>query len=429
MTEFIARLQAADRLLLQHAGGIHHERVSSLQRAALVEMMSTCRLSAEARAEASVLALGMKFFGDDLSHVLAALESSVSEPLQKRRRCLQDFQAILQYWTADEWAELRDPEVSSDMKLSKVVDRCIGLGLRCPSEPSLKMMCSQWLFMSEEKPESLDRCQKQELLKFTKGVFDKAKKRAPECSSHIMKLPISPTKFLEQFPALFRVVFPDALHPIPPPIATANFRIFHDSYGCRGSGGGSSSSSSSVVPRFGPGADAMTQVAATMQHMMQMQQRMMQLALGQSAGLDNLQIRNEPRRMPTVTFGAGGAGALALGSPESPRTLAIGDDTPPRAIAGVAAAGAVAAGAGALALPAPPVAPGPLALPPPPIAAPAAVEVAGRGPGEPAGAPPASPGTAAGLSVTSVANVCCFLASSTPGRRGSARKLAGVSGI
>lgn len=128
--------------------------------------------------------------------------------------------------------------VGKDLKLQRIIRRAFDLGLRTPSEPTLKLMASLWMTISEtpETLANLDGCQKSANLNYTKYEFDLLRRR--DTSEPIVwwdSLP-TPLEFLNQHPVAFKQIFQDCM-PIPPTDQLASVLMQVDvSYGCRGGG-------------------------------------------------------------------------------------------------------------------------------------------------------------------------------------------------
>ncbi len=111
-----ARLGAAKLVLKDHLGQPTHEAVSSLQRAAVCELLAKAKLSATERADLAQVALGCDWHGHDGRSVLAAFqprEAAAMHPT-KRRRAQQSYEALLQYGTED----CNSRKISSRISLS-----------------------------------------------------------------------------------------------------------------------------------------------------------------------------------------------------------------------------------------------------------------------------------------------------------------------
>lgn len=185
-----ARIGAARLVLEQVRGQPAHEHISRLQCAALCELFEQVAPSAEERAELASKIIGFHWAGDHGVRVLSAL-TPTEEPGPKKRRSQQNFDAMVSYGTQEFWDHLGDSAAVSNSKLDSIISMGIRLGLRCPSEHTLKLMNSLWVFCSEpnDRLQRMSSAQKYTLLQHTKREFDRARKLACEPPLYIQKLP------------------------------------------------------------------------------------------------------------------------------------------------------------------------------------------------------------------------------------------------
>lgn len=186
----LARIGAARLVLEQVRGQAAHEHISRLQCGALCELFEKAALSAEERAEVASKVIGLAWAADHGMRALGAL-TPAEQPGPKRRRAQQNFDAIVSYGTQAFWDHLGQASIVANAKLDAIIGLSIRLGLRCPSEHTLKLMNSLWLFCSEptEELQRMSSQQKYTLLQHTKKEFDKARKLACDPPQYIQKLP------------------------------------------------------------------------------------------------------------------------------------------------------------------------------------------------------------------------------------------------
>jgi hypothetical protein len=347
-----ARLGAARLVLEQYPkGSPNHKALSKTQAAALREMLGTAVLTAMDRADLANVVVGINWCEpEDGTSVLAALAPVTSTlPPGKRRRTQQDFMAFCNFGTDEFWNQLLG-EVPTSAKLNIILQWAIGLGLRCPSEHSMKWLCSVWLAVGQTEAElvAMDPAQKKHMFNHTKAVFDSMRKHAAEPPMWIDKLPHNPVEFLRDFSGIYHLHYGGSDAPVPVPAGLLKKLTALDmSYSCRHGRvmalqpAGSASSSSGQM-QLAVSDSPMERVANLfmnrMESMAAAQQRMMELMMG--GGAMDRRGAMQPRSLAALSNGGDFAARRppsivfedADGSP--PRQLALAYDnfnTPPRA--------------------------------------------------------------------------------------------------
>ena len=94
----------------------------------------------------------MKWHGQDQLALLNAISARTAPTRRKVRRTGQSYEAFVNYLTSDEW-ELLVAKNPSGVKLRTLLDVCFGLGLRCATEPCLKLICTVWMLLDLSEPE------------------------------------------------------------------------------------------------------------------------------------------------------------------------------------------------------------------------------------------------------------------------------------
>jgi hypothetical protein len=121
---------------------------TQVQRDALCSILKTLQLTPEAKATCTPSILAIKWHGTDVQHVLLVLSPPGCLPPSKRRRQQQSWEHIVFYGRDTDWDVLTSVASPCMTKLELIVKIAIGLGMRCPSEPTLKLLCSWWLVCS-----------------------------------------------------------------------------------------------------------------------------------------------------------------------------------------------------------------------------------------------------------------------------------------
>lgn len=230
-----ARLGAARLMLMQQtAGSPTHKAVSGIQCAAIVDLVHTQSLGPEVKAEICQLALAMPWADGDLDKLLSQLASG-DHPIQQRRRASQDWTAIMSYGDAAFWSRMTSAATPKDEKLHVVLELAIGLGLRLPSEPSVKLLCSLWM-ASAEAPATLagyTSQQKAVLYKYTKDTFRRLVRGRRDPPTWMTALPVSPSALQREAPYIWRSRYA-AGDPVPAAIDTNMVHELNGTYTCRG---------------------------------------------------------------------------------------------------------------------------------------------------------------------------------------------------
>ena len=151
-----ARIGTARLLLQEHSSGPSHKAVSAIQMAAILDMVSTQKLTNIDKSAVCEMVLEVNWYEGHLDKLLGELAEDADEPRKAKRRQLQDFMAIAMYGSRQFWDRMMAESTGKDEKLSLLIGLCISLGLRLPSEPTFKLLCSLWMFMSETREQLMN---------------------------------------------------------------------------------------------------------------------------------------------------------------------------------------------------------------------------------------------------------------------------------
>ena len=125
-------------LLEEQKGQPTHQAIRTLQAVALAELLQKEPLFAATAAELATEVVKMAWHGNDACTVIAAMTPKrVPAANWQRRRQQQSWQAVVEYGTQELWDFLKS-QSPANAKLDALVDLSLGLGLRCPTEPSAK---------------------------------------------------------------------------------------------------------------------------------------------------------------------------------------------------------------------------------------------------------------------------------------------------
>ncbi len=210
-------------------------QMSALQSASVAHDVSSADLTPDQSLSVARALADVPWATDeDSERVLSQLV--VSEPATKKgRRSQQNWLALHSYFSAEQWRTLVDDKVPSEVKLSAMVAHLFRMGLRSPTEPTIKWLCSLWTVASTN-PEDLPRLSamtKALRLKQTKSQLDSFRRKATDPVQWVTTLPTDPVEFCRDFGSLHTLAFGKSI-PSSPPISIDVVTGFDMSYGCRG---------------------------------------------------------------------------------------------------------------------------------------------------------------------------------------------------
>ena len=207
--EIRARIGTA-RLLLATLDGAGHLAASKTQSTALLACIRLHHneLSVEELASLQIMAADVPWAENHKDVVLQAL-SPAEEGSKQGRHAMQNYQAIIDYFTAEEWNVMMDPKASSLVKQDVVLSRACKLGLRAPAEQTLKWFASFLLVLTEpaEALTAMSSTTKHNFMKFLKGAFKTWTRRTSEPVVFITLLPAAPRSLQEAQPQLYDAAY------------------------------------------------------------------------------------------------------------------------------------------------------------------------------------------------------------------------------
>lgn len=286
-----------------------HEALSRAQSAALVQLISDATLTPVEQCDLTTLVAGVSWFKDaHMAKVTAALEASESSITQmaKGRRPQQEWQAILDYGTEHFWGELCTPRVTPNARLHAIFAWAGKLGMRCPSEPTLKLLTCVWLVSVHSKDALLgfDYSTKHAFYSYVKKVWGTFRKSLPAPMCYVETLPANVMEYMRDCRDMWVQAAGDEL----PVACTLDVGLIHSmnqSFGCRG---GATKVQPMVLATGQPGSSSVTTLAvhssptrgmgsleriaeqfmSQMNSMAASQQRILEMVLSQSSGGVNL---------------------------------------------------------------------------------------------------------------------------------------------
>jgi hypothetical protein len=298
------------RVALDSAKGTStHEALSRAQSAALVQLISEATLTPVEQCDLMTLVTEVSWFKDvHLAKVTAALEAPEAsiDAMSKRRRPQQEWPAFLDYGTEHMWTELGNPRATPNARLHVILTWAGKLGLRCPSEPTLKLLTCVWLASVHSKEALLgfDFATKYAFYKYVKKVWVTLRKNLAAPTSYAETLPANVMEFMRDHRDMWEQAAGGEL-PVACPLDVGMIHALNQSFGCRG---GSTKVQPMVVATGQPGLSSVPTLAvhssptrgmgslermaeqfmSQMNSMAASQQRILEMVLSQSSGGVNL---------------------------------------------------------------------------------------------------------------------------------------------
>ena len=130
--------------------------ISKVQATAVVDAIekAAANLQPEMLAELCNFATSVPWEEPDLERILNSLSSVGTHRSRKRRRAQHNFTILMDFFTDADWKNLA-ASTSKGGVLSAIIRRAWQLGLRTPSEPTLKAMNSAWAVLTENEVASV----------------------------------------------------------------------------------------------------------------------------------------------------------------------------------------------------------------------------------------------------------------------------------
>ena len=275
------RISLVARLLTSLQGrNAAYSRASDEQSIVLAQKLASAKLSLEEVTEAAEAVKGVSW--QDASHLERVQASLVSDAAngvvasssdRNTRRPLQNFEAIPDYYTDQQW-RLFSSDAMPAQKLRVLLEQPHRLGLRCASEPTARKITVLYMCITHAPLEAkaMPVSQKLSLLRFVKAEL-KSLGDQP-VAEWLKKLPDVPEKLRCQSPGLYTAVFSEP--PVPMKIDMQLFAELVPSVRCRGQ----RSAESLEGTNF---SQVASQFMSQMQQMQQMQIATMQALTGRSS--------------------------------------------------------------------------------------------------------------------------------------------------
>jgi len=231
-------LQGVQKLLASLRGQPCLESVAASQAKSVTEGLRGVSLSSEQAAALNSLIIDGDSWpaklASELIQLIATSTSACPTTTSAARMKQQDFQAITEYFSMSQWHLFSDRSVVEDTKLDVMLDLCLSLGLRCPSEHTFQMLTMLWR-LAVSGPEQLDGLAwsaKLDYLHHVKRVFKRKASRVVSPAHFILELPPLPATFKADHPDVYREVFAHS-EPTKCPIPLPILKGYQDRFPCR----------------------------------------------------------------------------------------------------------------------------------------------------------------------------------------------------
>ena len=283
--EVRARIGTA-RLLLGSVNGPSHVVASKTQAMALAaNVLQQPDISVEERAALMVLAAAVAWAEPDKHVVMQAL--APAEPTVAASRLpMQNFMPLVEYFTEADWRCLMDPQRGSQVKQDIMFGRALKLGLRNPSEQTVKWLTCVFLLLTEpaDVVRNMPSSAKTALMKFTKTAFKSMIRRVAVPDEFLERLPTMPEQLREQRPKLFEAAYECGEAPVACKIDLKQVAALDVSFRCRDGGSATDFRASQLLQVQPQGNEVQGLTRLFMDGMVQMQKMQHQMMANMSSG-------------------------------------------------------------------------------------------------------------------------------------------------
>ena len=245
----------------------------------------------------------------ELIEKIAEATSTIPQATSTDRTQNQDFQSVSEYFTMAQWHLFSDRSVVEDTKLDVMLDVCIGLGLRNPSEKTSQFLTMLWR-LSVVGPEQLPGivwADKLAWLHHVKSVFLKKASRVFSPKHWIKELPDSVLSFKASYPDVYGEIFSTS-GPVKCPIPIATLKMHQKTFPCR-----NSKQPPKPILQHSAGSTDMQNVVGLISQVLQM--HMARTAGGGSSSGDIPITMLTPNRDPLASLGGMASSAVQSAVP------------------------------------------------------------------------------------------------------------------
>jgi hypothetical protein len=277
------------RCVLVDVEEMYHAAASTTQMRSVLHLLKDVPLTDTDCAEAMRLLLQCKWHGSDgeaISEAILTKSSTNTRAGTKRKEksSMQDYAAVADYLTEDDWAALQSERISVNVKRDRIVMRLASLGCRNPDERTSKLATSILVMVTEpwSACQNMAACTKVQTMKTFKEEFKRQVRLLPAPTTWLQTLPNCVEHFRSKHADMLASVYGDTV-PVKCQLDWQKLQLLNNSFKCRGMA--AAESCNSLVPFSATQPQAVTgqveqfgnMLMQGMSQMYQQQQQMMEL--------------------------------------------------------------------------------------------------------------------------------------------------------
>ena len=297
----------ATKMMLNRMSTPARANMSSIQANAFrasVASLPTAMSETDAAA-LSELAFEVGFAEDDLSSVVDSLEAATkTESASKRkpserkpRNAMQDFSAVLGYFTEAEWNVMQD-EGPAEIR-SIFFDRMLALGAKAPSEGTKRLLTAALLMLTENMNLPISLRKKTTTLEVLNKAWAACARKAKDPIVYVQTLPPSPKVYSRMYPEMAAKAYAHGEGPVASKLDISMVETLANTFKSRGNVPTPSASESTPTLHL-PGGELYQQLQmissgfqTELQRQSDRQDRMMEAILGRQQSSDGKRLRCE----------------------------------------------------------------------------------------------------------------------------------------
>ena len=252
----------------------------------------------------SELAFEVGFAEDDLSLVVDSLQAatkseSPSKKERKPRTKMQDFSAVLEYFTEAEWQSMKDDAERPAEVRSIFFGRMMALGAKAPSEGTKRLLTSALLMLTENMKLPIRAQKKTTTLEALNKAWAACVRKAKDPMVYIPTLPTSPKVYFRLYPEMAANAYAHGEGPVASKLDISMVETLASTFKTRGNVPTPSVSESTPTLHL-PGGELYQQLQmissgfqTELQRQSDRQDRMMEAILGREQSSDGKRLRCE----------------------------------------------------------------------------------------------------------------------------------------